>query len=66
MTTVAEIKAAIDRLSPAERAELETLLRQEEDEWDRQIAADAGAGKLDHLLARVKANIASDNLRSFP
>ena len=34
VSTIAEIKAAIDRLSPGERAELETLVWPE---WDRPL-----------------------------
>jgi hypothetical protein len=46
MSTVAEIKAAIDRLSPEERCELEALLHpREDDDWDRQMKQDATAGK---------------------
>lgn len=46
MTTVAEIEAAIDRLSPEERCELEALLHSSpDDEWDRQMKRDAAAGK---------------------
>ncbi len=66
MSTVEEIKVAIEKLSPAERAELDALLDQAEDAWDRQMMADAKAGKLDRLLARVDANIDSGNLREFP
>jgi hypothetical protein len=36
MSTVAEIKAAIDQLSPRERCELESLLHPwVKDDWDR-------------------------------
>src|SRR5664280_775154 len=45
MSTVPEIKAAIDRLSPQERCELEALLHpQVDDDWDRQMAADTEPG----------------------
>ena len=45
MSTVAEIKAAIDLLSPQERCELEALLHpQVDDDWDQQMAADAEQG----------------------
>jgi len=66
MSTVEEIKAAIEKLSPSERAELDALLDRENDAWDRQMTADAKAGKLDRLIAKVDANIASGNLREFP
>ena len=51
MSTVAEIKRAIDKLSPQERCELEALLHPwPDDDWDRQMRADAEpAGKLSYL-----------------
>ena len=66
MSTVEEIKVAIAKLSPAQRAELDAYLQQADDAWDRQMAADAQAGKLDRLIAQVDANIDSDKLREFP
>ena len=46
MSTVAEIKEAIDRLSPQEYCELMSVLHPfEDDEWDRQMKADVAAGK---------------------
>jgi hypothetical protein len=46
MSTVAEIKAAIDQLSLQKRCELEVLLHPfEEDDWDKQMKRDAAAGK---------------------
>ncbi len=67
MSTVEEIKAAIDRLSLSERAQLEKLLHGwEDDEWDRQIAEDARAGKLEKLIARVDAEIDAGDLRDLP
>jgi hypothetical protein len=50
MSTVAEIKTAIDQLSLQERCELEALLHPfEDDEWDKQMKRDAAAGKFDAL-----------------
>ncbi len=66
MSTVEEIKLAIEKLSPSERAELEALLDREDDEWDRQMIADAKAGKLDKLIAKVDADIDAGNLREMP
>jgi hypothetical protein len=58
MTTLLEIKAAIDRLSPQEYCELMAMLHPSaDDEWDRQIAADLAAGRLDHLIAEAKADV---------
>jgi len=67
MTTVQEIKAAIEKLSLSERAELEKILHGwEDDDWDRQMIADAKAGRLDRLIAKVDANIDAGNLRDLP
>ncbi|HAO80254.1 MAG TPA: hypothetical protein DCQ92_15055 [Verrucomicrobia subdivision 3 bacterium] len=50
MSTVAEIKAAIDQLTLQERCELEALLHPfEDDEWDKQMKRDAAAGKFGAL-----------------
>ncbi len=53
MSAVAEIKAAIDLLSPQERCELEALFHPwTDDDWDRQMAEDARpGGKLHKLMA---------------
>lgn len=57
MSTVAELKAAIDQLSPEERCELEALPHPgEEDDWDRQMKHDAKMGKFDSI------NCEADNL----
>ena len=46
MSTVEEIKTAISRLSLEERAELTAeVCGWTEDAWDRQMKADAAAGK---------------------
>jgi len=46
MSTVTEIKEAIDRLTPREYCELMSVLHPlEDDDWDRQMNADAAAGK---------------------
>ncbi len=67
MSTVAEIKAAIDRLSLQERCELEALLHPfEDDDWDRQMKRDAAAGKFDKLAALADDDFAKGKLRCFP
>jgi hypothetical protein len=67
MSTVEEIKAAIDRLPFDERAKLERLLHGwTDDEWDRQITSDAATGKLDRLLSEVDADIDSGSLEDAP
>ena len=50
MSTLQEIKSAISKLSLEERAELiSDLCGWVDDEWDRQMKADAAAGKLTSL-----------------
>jgi hypothetical protein len=63
-STVAEIKAAIDQLSPQERCELETLLHPwAEDDWDRQMAEDAEpGGKLDQMMSASRKNARTGQL----
>lgn len=56
MSTVAEIKEAIAKLSPREYCELMAELHPfEDDEWDNQMKADATAGKFDAMNARADA-----------
>ena len=63
MATVLEIKQAILDLPKAEYAELMEWLREvAEEEWDRQIEADAMAGKLDSLAAEAREARANGTL----
>ena len=58
MSTVAEIREAIEKLSFQERAELMAELTGfEDDDWDRQMKADAAAGKFDEMNRRVDAEM---------
>jgi hypothetical protein len=68
MSTVAEIKDAIDQLSPQERCELESLLHPwADDDWDRQMAADAEpGGKLDRLKQVSIREAKAGKLLDFP
>jgi hypothetical protein len=68
MSTVAEIKAAIDRLSPQERCELEALLHPwEADDWDCRMAADANpGGKLHEMMSASRKNAKAGKLTDFP
>jgi len=50
MSTVVEIKSAIDRLSPMERAELEALVWPE---WDRPYPGEAVPSRLKEKLAEA-------------
>ena len=62
MSTVAEIREAIEKLSLEERVELMIELQGgsgEDDDWDRQMKTDAAAGKFDEMnretIAHLKA-----------
>ena len=67
MSTVDEIKAAIEQLTFEERAELARWLHGwESDEWDREMVADAKAGKLDKLLKEVDEDIKAGRLQDLP
>ena len=58
MSTIDEIKHAIDRLTPEQRLELERRLHPiVDDAWDEQMKQDAASGKLDSLLAEVHREI---------
>lgn len=55
MSTVAEIKEAIAKLSPREYCELMAELHPStDDEWDKQMKADAAAGKFDEMNRRAE------------
>ena len=67
MSTVAEIKAAIPKLTLEERAEVARCLHVwEDDEWDEQMKRDLAAGKLAKVLAKVDDDIARGNLSELP
>jgi hypothetical protein len=67
MSTVAEIKAAISRLTLEERAEVARCLHEwEDDAWDRQMQQDLAAGRFDPLLAKVDEEIDQGKRRGLP
>ena len=68
MSTVAEIKRAIEKLSPQERCELEALLHPwPDDDWDRQMQADAEpGGKLHDMMSASRKNAEAGKLMDFP
>lgn len=68
MSTVAEIIDAVRHLSDTEKDEFLTRLREVEfeDAWDRQMDADAAAGKLDFLVKEADAAIKGGTLRDWP
>jgi len=60
MTTVTEIKAAIESLSPREYCELMSMLHPTvDDDWDRQMKDDAATGRLDQLTEQSRADAAA-------
>ena len=64
MSTVPEIQDAIEKLSPAEKLELEKWFAEiQADAWDEQIEKDIKAGRLDHLFAQAEADIAAGRTR---
>lgn len=60
MSTVTEIKAAIDRLSPQDYCELMSVLHPfEDDEWDRQIKLDAATGQFRAMNEKAEQDYAA-------
>lgn len=58
MTDLAEIESAIQKLPQSEVRQLVDRLQEYlENEWDKQIEADANSGKLNDLIARAEADI---------
>ena len=68
VSTVAEIKEAIARLSPEEYCELMAALRPplEDDEWDKQMKADVAAGKFDEMNRRSRAEHKAGQAEEWP
>jgi len=67
MSAVETIKAQIAELSPRQRMRLAAwFMDREEQEWDRQIAADFDAGKLDHLIHRAQREARQGCLQDLP
>jgi hypothetical protein len=63
MSTVAEIKAAIPRLTLEEREEIARCLHDFDDDWDRQMAEDAKpGGKLHRLMEQAEAEAKAGKL----
>jgi len=67
MSTVKEIESAITQLEPSEvHAVADWLQEYREELWDKQIAADAQAGKLDRLIQKAKADSRAGKATAFP
>ena len=60
MSTVAKIRAEIEKLTPSEQRELaQWFAEMQADAWDAQIEEDIQAGRLDHLIVQAEADIAA-------
>ncbi len=67
MSTVTEIQEAIMRLSASEREALRAWLDHfAEDDWDKQISADAASGKLDFLAEQARRAKRKGKLKPLP
>jgi hypothetical protein len=67
MSTVEEIKSAIEKLSETERREVARFASGwEDDAWDRQIQQDFDAGKLNALLQQVDSDIDAGRIEEGP
>jgi len=66
--SLAEIKDAVETLSPGELAELASFIRERENAaWDREIDADfAENGRLRPLLDEVRKDIRAGRLEDLP
>jgi len=63
----AELKEEVMKLSVEQKAELAAVLHGwEDDDWDRQMKADAEAGLFDGMLKRVDADIEAGRVRELP
>lgn len=62
----AELKEEVLKLSDEQKAEIAALLHGwEDDDWDRQMKADAAAGVFDEMLKRVDADIEAGRVREL-
>ena len=63
----AEILEGIAKLTPEERDEVRRKLDEfDDDAWDRQIAADAKAGKLDRFVEEAVKEHRAGKSQAFP
>jgi hypothetical protein len=66
MSIVAEIKQRVEKLNPKQQAELRAwFLERDWTEWDRQIADDPAAGRLDDLISEAEADRAAGRAREL-
>jgi len=66
--SLAEIKQAVNELSPEELAELAAFVHSRDDAaWDRQIDSDfAEGGRLRGVLEEVRADMKANRLEELP
>ena len=64
--TVKELEKAVANLSPGELAEFRAWFQDYDmDEWDRQIARDAAAGKLDKFAEEAIADYEAGRVKEL-
>ncbi len=64
--TVKELEKAIAKLSPEELAEFRAWFQEYDmDEWDRQIARDSAAGKLDKFAEEAIADYKAGRVKEL-
>jgi hypothetical protein len=66
--SLAEIKSAVDQLSPKELAELAQFIRERDAAaWDREIDKDFDeGGRLRPVLEEVRADLRADRVEELP
>ena len=65
--TETEIKEAISALTEPERCELHAWLQNwPDDDWDRQMKADAAAGRLDRLVREAESEYYRGSCQPLP
>jgi hypothetical protein len=68
IVSLAEIKTAVDALTPDELADLATFVRERDQRaWDRQIDSDFGeGGRLASVAEEVRNDIRAGRLQDLP
>lgn len=67
MSTIQEIETAIQQLPPTAVHQVVSWLQDYREElWDREIAADAQAGKLDALMEEAKQDYLAGRCQPLP
>jgi hypothetical protein len=67
MSTVREIKQAMRRLPLGKRLEIVNwAIKEANGKWDKEMASDAAAGRLDFLVREGKKSVAKGKLHAFP